>query len=115
AVMFYRPLPSRALTVGDLLKFGAVTVRGDLLRILLAALCLGLLALATPLVTKLLIDSVLPRAEVDQLMICAIALIVVTLVSGGFQVMQGIAMLRLDSRLEFFLQAAIVYGMLRMS
>jgi len=114
AVMFYRPLPSRALTVRDLLKFGAATVRGDFLRILLAALCLGLLALATPLVTKLLIDSVLPRAEVDQLMICAIALIVVTLVAGGFQMMQGIAMLRLESRLDFVLQAAIVDRLLRM-
>jgi NHLM bacteriocin system ABC transporter ATP-binding protein len=114
AVMFYRPLPSRALTVRDLLKFGAATVQGDVLRIMLAALCLGLLALATPLVTKLLIDSVLPRAEVDQLLICAIALIVVTLVAGGFQMMQGIAMLRLESRLDFVLQAAIVDRLLRM-
>nr|WP_176422176.1 NHLP bacteriocin export ABC transporter permease/ATPase subunit [Bradyrhizobium sp. 2S1]MCK7670713.1 NHLP bacteriocin export ABC transporter permease/ATPase subunit [Bradyrhizobium sp. 2S1] len=114
AVMFYRPLPSGALTVRDLLKFGAATVRADLLRIILAALCLGLLALATPLVTKLLIDSVLPRAEVDQLLICAIALIVVTLVTGGFQVMQGIAMLRLESRLDWVLQAAVVDRLLRM-
>ncbi|SFK02423.1 NHLP bacteriocin export ABC transporter permease/ATPase subunit [Bradyrhizobium sp. cf659] len=114
AVMFYRPLPSRALMVRDLLKFGAATVRGDVLRIMLAALCLGLLALATPLVTKLLIDSVLPRAEVDQLLICAVALVVVTLVAGGFQMMQGIAMLRLESRLDFVLQAAIVDRLLRM-
>src|SRR5258708_1075569 len=100
--------------VGDLLKFGAATVRGDFLRIMLAALCLGLLALATPLVTKLLIDSVLPRAEVDQLLICAIALIVVTLVAGGFQMMQGIAMLRLESRLDWVLQAAVVDRLVRM-
>lgn len=114
AVMFYRPLPSRALTVRDLLKFGAAMVRADFLRITLAALCLGLLALATPLVTKLLIDSVLPRAEADQLLICTIALVVVTLVAGGFQVMQGFAMLRLESRLDFVLQAAVVDRLLRM-
>jgi NHLM bacteriocin system ABC transporter ATP-binding protein len=114
AVMFYRALPSRALMVRDLLRFGAATVRADFLRIMLAALCLGLLALATPLVTKLLIDSVLPRAETDQLLICAIALIVVTLVTGGFQMMQGIAMLRLESRLDWVLQAALVDRLLRM-
>jgi NHLM bacteriocin system ABC transporter ATP-binding protein len=114
AVMFYRPLPSRALTVRDLMKFGAAMVRADFLRIMLAALCLGLLALATPLVTKLLIDSVLPRAEVDQLLICSIALVVVTLVAGGFQVMQGIAMLRLESRLDLVLQAAVVDRLLRL-
>jgi NHLM bacteriocin system ABC transporter ATP-binding protein len=114
AVMFYRPLPSRALMVRDLLKFGAATSQADFLRVMLAALCLGLLALATPLVTKLLIDSVLPRAEADQLLICAIALVVVTLVAGGFQMMQGIAMLRLESRLDWVLQAAIVDRLLRM-
>jgi NHLM bacteriocin system ABC transporter ATP-binding protein len=114
ALMFYRPLPSRALMVRDLLKFGAAMVRADFLRVMLAALCLGLLALATPLVTKLLIDSVLPRAEADQLLICAIALVIVTLVAGGFQMMQGIAMLRLESRLDWVLQAAIVDRLLRM-
>jgi NHLM bacteriocin system ABC transporter ATP-binding protein len=114
AVMFYRPLPSRALMVRDLLKFGATAGRADFLRVMLAALCLGLLALATPLVTKLLIDSVLPRAEADQLLICAIALVVVTLVAGGFQMMQGIAMLRLESRLDWVLQAAVVDRLLRM-
>jgi ABC-type bacteriocin/lantibiotic exporter with double-glycine peptidase domain len=77
-------------------------------------LSLGLLALATPLVTKLLIDSVIPRAEADQLLICAIALMVVTLGAGGFQRMQGIAMLRLESRLDWVLQAAVVDRLLRM-
>jgi NHLM bacteriocin system ABC transporter ATP-binding protein len=114
AVTFYRPLPSRALKIRDLLKFGVAMGRADFLRIMLAALCLGLLAMATPLVTKLLIDSVLPRAEADQLLICAIALIVATLVAGGFQVMQGIAMLRLESRLDWALQAAVVDRLLRM-
>ncbi|TFV49240.1 NHLP bacteriocin export ABC transporter permease/ATPase subunit [Bradyrhizobium niftali] len=114
AVMFYRALPAPALRVRDLLKFGAAIVRADVLRIMLAALCLGLLALATPLVIKLLIDSVLPRAEADQLLICAAALAVVTLVAGGFQIMQGIAMLRLESRLDWVLQAAIVDRLLRM-
>lgn len=114
AVMFYRALPAPALRVRDLLKFGAAIVRADVLRIMLAALCLGLLALTTPLVIKLLIDSVLPRAEADQLLICAAALAVVTLVAGGFQIMQGIAMLRLESRLDWVLQAAVVDRLLRM-
>jgi NHLM bacteriocin system ABC transporter ATP-binding protein len=114
AVMLYRVLPSRGLMISDLFKFGTAMARADVLRIALAALCLGLLALATPLVTKLLIDSVLPRAEADQLLICAIALVVVTLVAGGFQLMQGIAILRLESRLDWVLQAAIVDRLLRM-
>jgi NHLM bacteriocin system ABC transporter ATP-binding protein len=114
AVMLYRVLPSRGLMIRDLFKFGTAMARTDVRRIALAALCLGLLALATPLVTKLLFDSILPRAETDQLLICTIALVVVTLVAGGFQLMQGIAILRLESRLDWVLQAAIVDRLLRM-
>jgi NHLM bacteriocin system ABC transporter ATP-binding protein len=114
AVMFYHGLPAGPLGLRDLLSMGMPMAWPDLARIALAALGLGVLSLATPLVTKLLIDSVLPRAEADQLMVCAAALIVVTLVSGGFQVMQGVAMLRLESRFDWILQAAIADRLLRM-
>lgn len=114
AVMFYRSLPSRALRGRDLLQFGAAMAHADLFRIIVAALGIGILTMAAPLVTKVLIDSVIPRAEIDQLLICALALVVVAIVAAGFQIMQGIAMLRLESLLDWVLQAAIVDRLLRM-
>ncbi len=114
AVMFYRTLPSRALRGRDLLRFASTMVNADLLRITLAALGIGCLGMATPLVTKVLIDSVIPRAEINQLVICAVALGVVTVVSTAFRLMQGIAMLRLESGLDWVLQAAIIDRLLWM-
>lgn len=114
AVMFYRTLPSRLLRGRDLLQFGAAMVRADALRIALAALAVGVLSLAPPLLTKVLIDSVIPRAEIDQLVICAMALAVVTIVAAGFRIMQGMAMLRLESLLDWVLQAALIDRLLRM-
>jgi len=113
-VMFYRTLPLRALRGSDLLRFAASAVKADLLRIVLATLAVGILAMAPPLVTKVLIDSVIPRAEIDQLAICALALAVVTIATTSFRLMQGIAMLRLESALDRELQAAIVDRLLRM-
>jgi NHLM bacteriocin system ABC transporter ATP-binding protein len=114
AVMFYRTLPSRALRGRDLLQFGAAIVGADVLRILLAAIGVGVLGMAAPMVMKVLIDSVIPRAEIGQLAICAAALAVVTIVAASFQIMQGIAMLRLESQIDWVLQAALIDRLLRM-
>jgi NHLM bacteriocin system ABC transporter ATP-binding protein len=114
AVMLYRTLPRRLLHGRDLLQFAAAMVRAELLRILLAALCIGMLSMAAPPLTQVLIDSVIPRAEIDQLVICAMALAVVTIVAAGFRITQGIAMLRLESLLDWMLQAAIIDRLLRM-
>jgi len=114
AVMFYRTLPSSALRGIDLLRFAGAVVRADLLRIVVATLAVGALSMAAPLVIKVLIDSVIPRAEIDQLVICALALAVVTIATTSFRLMQGIAMLRLESALDRELQAAIVDRLLRM-
>jgi len=114
AVMFYHSLPARSLAFRDLASFVAPMLRVDLWRIVVAAFGLGVLAMATPLVTKVLIDSVLPRAEADQLLICAAALVVVTLMVGAVQFMQGVAVLRLESRLDWVLQAAVADRLLRL-
>jgi hypothetical protein len=114
AVMFYRVLPSRSLLGRDLIQFGAAIVRADFFRIMLASLGVGVLTMTPPLVTKVLIDSVIPRAEIDQLVTCALALAVAAIVAAGFQITQGIAMLRHESLLDWVLQAAIIDRLLRM-
>jgi NHLM bacteriocin system ABC transporter ATP-binding protein len=114
AVMFYRTLPPLALRRMDLLRFAGAVIKADLLRIILATLAVGILGMAAPLVMKVLIDSVIPRAEIGQLAICALALAVVTLATTSFRLMQGIAMLRLESVLDRELQAAVVDRLLRL-
>jgi NHLM bacteriocin system ABC transporter ATP-binding protein len=114
AVMFYRSLPARRLRGRDLLKFGSAPVGAQLSRILLAALFIAALSMVAPPLTQVLIDSVIPRAEIGQLMICAMALAVVTIVIAAFRITQGIAMVRLESLLDWTLQAAIVDRLLRL-
>jgi NHLM bacteriocin system ABC transporter ATP-binding protein len=114
AVMLYRSLPGRRLRGRDLLQFAAAMAGAELSRIFLAAFFIGGLSMVAPPLTQVLIDSVIPRAEINQLVMCAMAIAVVTFVAAGFRIAQGIAMLRLESLLDWMLQAAIVDRLLRM-
>lgn len=114
AVMLYLPLPSRAISAADLLAFCTRWVRADAARILFAGLAMGGFTVAAPLITEVLIDSVIPRTELDQLAFCAAALVMVALGTAGFQAVQAIAMLRIEGRLDLTLQAALLDRLLRL-
>jgi NHLM bacteriocin system ABC transporter ATP-binding protein len=114
AAMFYPPLPSRPLSFWDLLSFSMRHARGNVVRILLAALALGLLSWVAPLITQILVNSIIPRTELDQLAYAAAALVMTALAMAGLQAMQGAAMLRFEGLLDWRLQAAVVDRLLRL-
>ncbi len=114
AAMFYPPLPARSLSFWDLLSFAISHARGNALRIMFGVVALGLLSLAAPLITQVLVNSVIPRTELDQLAYCALALGMTALAMAGLQAMQGAAMLRLEGMLDWKLQAAVVDRLLRL-
>jgi len=114
AVTFYPPLPSRALAYRDLLVFSLRHSRGSIGRIALAVITIGLLSLVAPLITEVLINSVIPRTELDQLMFCAFALAVTAIGMSGVQAMEAQAMLRLEGLIDWKLQAAMIDRMLRL-
>jgi NHLM bacteriocin system ABC transporter ATP-binding protein len=114
AVMFYPTLPARELRFRDLLTFTLVHTRGNYLRIVLAVLILGALSLVIPLVTQVLVNSVIPRSELDQLAFCAIALAVTAIGMASVQTMEGLAILRLEGLIDWKLQAAVIDRVLRL-
>ena len=114
AATFYPPLPSRALTFRDLLIFSIRHASGNFGRIGLAIVAIGLLSLVAPLITEILVNSVIPRTELDQLVFCALALAVTAIATAGVQAMQGLAMLRLEGLIDWKLQAAVIDRMLRL-
>jgi NHLM bacteriocin system ABC transporter ATP-binding protein len=114
AVTFYPALPFRALRFRDLLIFAAHHSSGNVGRIILAVVAIGLLSLVPPLITGELVNSVIPRSELDQLTFCALALVVTSLAIAGVQAMEGLAMLRLESAIDWKLQAAVIDRLLRL-
>ena len=114
AVMFYPTLPARGLLLRDLLTFSLRHTRGNYARIAVAVLILGALSLVIPLVTHVLVDSVIPRSELGQLTFCAIALAVTAVGMASVQTMEGLAILRLEGLIDWKLQAAVIDRVLRL-
>jgi ATP-binding cassette subfamily C protein len=114
AATFYPPLPARPLKFRDLLQFSIRHAHGNGLRIALAVIVTGLLSLVTPLITNVLISSIIPRSELDQLAFCALALGLTALSIAGIQVMQGLAMLRMEGTIDWRLQSAMIDRLLKL-
>ena len=113
AVMLYAPTPLLAGST-NLFGFCLRRVHRDAARILLSLLAVGALALAAPLITEVLIDSVIPRADFDQLIYCAAGIAMVAIGIAGFQAAQSIGALRLEGALAQALQAGVVDWLLRL-
>ena len=114
AVMFYPSLPSRSLKFRDLLQFSLRFTHGNISRIAVTVALIGLLSLVTPFVTDILISSIIPRSELDQLAFCAMALALTAASIAGIQVMQGFVMLRLEATIDWRLQSALIDRLLRL-
>jgi NHLM bacteriocin system ABC transporter ATP-binding protein len=107
AYCFYRPMPSRALTAWDLLRFGVAGSRRDWILVAVLGLAGSLLGLFTPLVTGWVFDRVIPGVEKNQLLLVVLALVVTAIASALFQAARGIAMLRVETKMESSVQAGL--------
>jgi NHLM bacteriocin system ABC transporter ATP-binding protein len=114
AISFYPTLPARALSFRDLLTFSIRLARGNFIRIPVAVALMGLLSLVTPLITQVLVNSAIPRSELDQITVCAIVLAVTAIGMAAVQTMEGMAMLRLEGLIDWKLQAAVIDRVLRL-
>lgn len=114
AVAFYPALPSRGLNYRDLLALAVKGLGSSIARIIALVLAIGLLGLVPPLITNFLVSSVIPRTEVDQLIVCALGLVVTAVATSCFQVTEGRVMLRIEGLVDFKLQAALIDRLLRL-
>lgn len=114
AATFYRPLPSGSASPLALLRWSARQTGGDRRRMSYSAMALAIIALASPVITAVLVDEVIPRSDLGQLAFCAAALITAAIGTAGFQAVQGVATLRLSGALDWMLQAAVIDRLLRL-
>lgn len=107
AFVFYRPLPIESLNVLSLLKY---TFRGqgrDWLIILLAGVAATLVGMVVPQATAVLIDTVLPYGDRTLLVQIGLGLLAAAFGAASFQVAQAIATVRVETRSDATLQAAV--------
>ena len=107
AYELYRSLPARRLTGRDILLFGLRNCRADLVRILLMGAAGGVIALFIPIVTGLIFGQIIPADDRHRLVLLALALAASVLASTLFQILQSVAVLRIEGKVDASLQPAI--------
>ncbi|GAA1691710.1 NHLP bacteriocin export ABC transporter permease/ATPase subunit [Streptomyces yatensis] len=114
AVMFYRPLPDRPMTMWRLMRFSVRGAAGDVRNLLIAGLVTVALGALVPLATGQVLGGFVPRAEKSPIVQISLALIVSSVVAAAFMLLQNLTLLRLEGRLESTLQPAVWDRLLRL-
>lgn len=104
---FYRPFPHKALGLWDVLSFGFTGGRDDVRNILLLSGLITLVGLLPPIVMGWLFDTIIPGAQVNLLLQVGAALIILAVAAALLSVVRGIAFLRVQTRFDVTVQAAL--------
>lgn len=107
AFVFYAPFTERRVGPRNLLKFGFRKTRYDFSTIAFMAIVTGILSLALPVITAWVVDPVIPEAQLNQLGVLIVALVVASLSMTAFSLVQSLAMLRLEGGMSNRVQSAV--------
>jgi NHLM bacteriocin system ABC transporter ATP-binding protein len=104
---FYRSFKPDPLTLWDVIRFGLHGTRRDWILLLIMGLAGGLLGLLVPLATGWIIGSIIPKGDYRQLSLIVVALVVTSAVAVLFEFIQGLAMLRIETRMDAAVESGI--------
>ncbi|BCL25903.1 NHLP family bacteriocin export ABC transporter permease/ATPase subunit [Streptomyces aurantiacus] len=113
-VMFYRPLPERGLTPLRLLRFSLQGTGSDMRNLALSGLVTVALGALVPIATGKVLGEFVPKAQESLIVQICLAIMVASVVSAAFMLMQNLTMLRLEGRIEATLQPAVWDRLLRL-
>lgn len=114
AVMFYRPLPERAMTPLRLLRFSMGGSRGDVVNLLLSSLVTIAVGALVPVATGRVLGEFVPRAQTTLIVQFCLAVMISGVVAAAFTLLQNLTLLRMEGRIEATLQPAVWDRLLRL-
>jgi len=104
---FYRPFKDGVLTVWDVVQFGSRGLGRDAVAIMLMGALMGVLATLTPLFSGQIFDTAIPGAERGSLIQYGVALFCAAMAAAMYQVVRSLAVLRVEGRMDYSVQAAL--------
>lgn len=107
AYVFYPPLPSEGISIRTLLSSGLRGGRDDLLRTLGFSLIAGVLSLAIPIATGVVLGTLVPQGSTSVIVAAGVLLFFVVFASTGFLLGRSGSLLRLQGRLLTGMQAGL--------
>jgi len=107
AYNFYSPFPSHKSGLAGLMAFGLSGVKNELWLILAAGFGASLTALFTPLATGYIFDTLIPGAQRSGIATICVLLLVAALSGVAFSLLRGVALLRLEGKMDISMQSAL--------
>lgn len=114
AVMFYRPLPERPMSLWRLMLFSLRGTRMDLRNLALAGLVTVGLGALVPIATGKVLGEYVPSADKSLIVQVSLAVVITSVVSAAFMLLQNLTVLRMEGRIESALQPAVWDRLLRL-
>lgn len=113
-VMFYRPLPERALTPWRLFRFSLRGTGGDVRNLAIAGLVTVAFGALVPIATGQVLGVFVPNGEKSLIVQVSLAVMITSIVSAAFMLLQNLTILRMEGRMESTLQPAVWDRLLRL-
>ncbi|MFF1380981.1 NHLP bacteriocin export ABC transporter permease/ATPase subunit [Streptomyces sp. NPDC058308] len=113
-VMFYRPLPDRPLTPWRLFRFSLRGTGADVRNLVLAGLVTVAIGALVPVATGQVLGVFVPNAETGLIVQVSLAVMITSIVSAAFMLLQNLTVLRMEGRMESTLQPAVWDRLLRL-
>ena len=107
AYTIYRPLPEGIHKLKSILSFATFGSVRDIVSIVLLSIMVSVIGLLNPYITRIIFDDIIPSADRSQLFTVGCILIVSAVSSALFGLARSFALLRLETRSDSSLQAAI--------
>lgn len=107
AFSFYRPFQGRRVGILEIARFGLKGLQLDLLTVAFMAVLAGLVGLLFPVLAGIVFDQVIPGGLRLQLVQIGIVLVGSAVAVALFQVTRNIAILRIESKMDASVQAAV--------
>ncbi|WP_328631566.1 NHLP bacteriocin export ABC transporter permease/ATPase subunit [Streptomyces sp. NBC_00356] len=114
AIMLYRPLPDGDLTPLRLMRFSVQSMTKDIRRLLLAGLVTVGLGALVPIATGQVLGTYVPNAQTSLITQVSLAVVVTSVVTAAFMLLQNLTVLRIEGRVESVLQPAVWDRLLRL-
>jgi NHLM bacteriocin system ABC transporter ATP-binding protein len=107
ATMFYRVFPDKALTPLDVLRWGIFGLHWDIAMVIGIGVLSGGLGMLIPMAYGKLIDTFIPSADKVGILQVAAALMAAAVSSAMFDIARSIAVLRVETKMDGAVQAAV--------
>ncbi|MFC9842457.1 NHLP bacteriocin export ABC transporter permease/ATPase subunit [Streptomyces sp. NPDC060223] len=114
AVMFYRPLPERSLSPLRLMRFCLRGTGGDMRNLAISGLVTVAIGAIVPIATGKVLGEYVPKAQHSLIVQVCLAIMITSVVSAAFTLLQNLTILRLEGRIEATLQPAVWDRLLRL-